>query len=293
MGNFINRGGAKDPPIKSGAKDLPVSPKDVNCAEIARAVLFDRNGTHHSNSNSNMNIHPALKVLEQIRSDAVEKRNMPFTSLIPSRRVIPAPSSLGGWDKQPDIEESTFEVIPQVLNVKCMQCPGSGPMTAFLRTKELCDKAAYMSTDIETKVCQEIVLCTNRLLKKDATKAVKAVEEALTHQLVIVRAVLEDQNCDSTCDKYAELQVMAAKAAECLLLYHKEGSGSELWRGGSLGHHPPTPGFFMLPGFLRQNLQSQQSQQCIRNVAIQETAYKYEMAQAEKCVMRAMAKKAQ
>jgi hypothetical protein len=267
----------------NNSKNAPVNPRDEACAVFARAALFpvsvDWDGTHHK-------IHPALEVLDKIRSDVIARKDTSFSSLFP-RRVMMVPSALGGmqWSGQPDIEESSVEVIPQVLMVKCMEC--SGPQKAFLRTKELSYQAS--STDIEKTTCHEIVLCTNRLLQSDASKAsliddrkdlppssLKPVEEALAHQLVKVRSILEDENSASTCEKYAALEVMATRAAECL--YQK--SGSEIRRGGSLR----PKGYSLLPGFLQQNLQSR----CIRAVATKETSHKFGAAEAKQCVQKAM-----
>jgi hypothetical protein len=270
--------------MSSDHKDPPVSPKDEACAVFARAALFpvsvDWDGTHH-------NIHPALEVLDKIRSDVIERKGTSFSSLFP-RRVMLVPSAQGGmkWSGQPDINESSVEVIPQVLQVTCMEC--LGPQKAFLRKKELSYQAS--STDIEKTICHEIVLCTNRLLQSDVSKAsslidgrkdlpassLKPVEEALAHQLVKVRSILEDASSVGTCEKYAALEVMATQAAECL--YQR--SGSEIRRGGSLR----PPGFSLLPGFLQQNLQSC----CIRAVATKETSYKFGDAEAKRCVQSAM-----
>jgi hypothetical protein len=102
-----------------------------------------------------------------------------------------------------------------------MECSKGVAGTAFVQTKQ-------NSFSSDTNICHEIVLCTNRHLQggykasgdssslldqwKDLPpRLLKAVEEALAHQL----SILHDQNFSSQknsnfsplCEQYAELEL--------------------------------------------------------------------------------------
>jgi hypothetical protein len=293
-----------DPTIKimsnNSDNDPPITRRDRECAAFARAALFpmivDWDGKHHA-------IYPALQVLEGIRKDAVNLFQTPFSALFP-RRVVLVPSASGmQWNGQPNIIDSSVEVIPDRLTIKCMECSKGDFRTAFVRSRQ----ASQYSSDTDAK-CHEIVLCTNRLLKgdikasKDSSsssslldqrkdlppRSLKAVEEALAHQLSIVRdqhfsaAPSPAQQTDSSpCQQYAELELRAAKVAECMF----EQKGSEVRRGSRL----LPPGFSWLPGELQQNLQHR----CIRSVATQATGREFGVPQGKQCVKQVLAAKRQ
>jgi hypothetical protein len=250
-------------------------------------MKVDWDGKHHA-------IYPALQVLEGIRKDAVNLFQTPFSALFP-RRVMLVPSKNGmQWNGQPDIIDSSVEVIPDKLTVKCMECSKGVAGTAFVRTKQ-------KSFSSDTNICHEIVLCTNRLLQGDykgsnessssslldqrkdlPPRSLKAVEEALAHQLSIVRdqhfsSSQKDSNVSPSCVQYAELELRAAEAAECMF----QQKGSEVRRGSRL----QPPGLSWLPGGLQRNLQHR----CVRAVAAEATGREFGVPQGKQCVKQALA----
>jgi hypothetical protein len=259
--------------------DPPVTPRDRACAVFARAALFplgvDWSGEHHV-------IHPALQALDLVRKDLVTQQSTPFSSLFPRRVMIVPSTTRSGivkWSGQPDIVDSSVEIIPNRMTVKCMECDSSyGTAKAFVRTKE----------DRDKNTCHEIVLCTNRLLQRDYSKSkdptlleqrrdlpprsLAAVEEALAHQIQKVRAQQYVDKDESPCEQLAALEVQAARAAECL--FQKQ--GTEIRRGSCL----KPPGFSLLPGFLQQTFRNR----CVRAVATQATAGEFGKEEGRKCV---------
>jgi hypothetical protein len=271
--------------------DPPVTPRDRACAAFARAALFplsvDWSGQHHA-------IYPALQALDLVRTDLVNERSTPFSALFPRRVMIvrsTTKSETVKWNGQPDIVDSSVEVIPNVLMVKCMECSDDdssyGTANAFVRTKEDRDKNA----------CHEIVLCTNRLLRRDYSKSkdpalleqqrdlpprsLAAVEEALAHQIQKVRAQQHVDKDESPCEQLAAVEVQAARLAECL--FQKQ--GTEIRRGSCL----KPPGFSLLPGFLQQNFRNR----CVRAVATQATAGEFGKAEGRKCVNKVLDRSSQ
>jgi hypothetical protein len=249
-------------------------------------MKVDWSGKHHA-------IYPALQALDLARKDALDQKKTPFSSLFPRRvMLVPLPNREMQWSGQPDIVESSVEVIPNMLTVKCIECSdevASKGTNAFVRTKQ-------QEVSGEKSVCHEIVLCTNRLLQSDYSKSsdptllaqrrdlpprsLMAVEEALAHQITKVRDQIMGKSDEgrSPCEQYAELEVRAARAAECL--YQQQ--GKEIRRGSCLR----PPGFSLLPGFLQQNLQAR----CVRAVATQATGREFGMAEGKTCVDQVMAK---
>lgn len=265
-------------------QDPPITSRDRACAVFARAALFpmkvDWSGKHHV-------IYPALQALDLTRKDALDKKNTPYSSLFP-RRVMLVPLSNGEmqWSGQPDIVDSSVEVIPNMLSVKCIECSEEVALkgsNSFIRTKE-------QKVSGEKSRCHEIVLCTNRLLKNDYNKSsdptlleqrrdlppssLASVEEALAHQMTKVRGLIMGGNdkAQSPCEQYAALEVQAAKAAECM--YQKQ--GKEIRKGSCLR----PVGFSLLPRLLQQNLQNR----CLRAVAAETTGREFGMAEGKKCV---------
>lgn len=252
--------------------------RDRACIVLARAVLFpvsiDWSGKHRG-------IRPALQALDLLRSDVVKEDNTPYSKLFP-RHVIVVPSASGGmqWNGQPDITDSSIEVIPEKLTVRCSQCQGEKPgVLAFTQVKEDRGKRLY----------HEIVLCTDRLLQSDYNKvadstlleqrrdlparSLSAVDEALANQITKLREkpAIEKKMGLSACEKLALLEIQAARMAECL--YQKE--GSEIHRGSALR----PVGFSLLPSSMQENFRKR----CTRIVASEATSREYKN-EGKKCV---------
>jgi hypothetical protein len=267
-------------------KQPPVTARDRACAVLARAALFpisvDWSGKHHA-------IRPALQALDLVRVNVTKADNLPFSKLFP-RHVIVVPSPSGGmqWNGQPDITESSIEVIPNKLTVRCMECgiekaPGA---KSFTQTKE----------DLAKNVYQEIVLCTDRLLQSDYNKvsdptlleqrrdlpprSLAIVEEELAHQISkIHQQFIVDKNTNmSACEKLATLELHAARMAECL--YRKE--GTEIHRGSALR----PLGFSLLPRSLQEDFRSR----CARVVAVEATSREFGNKEGKKCVSAVLEK---
>ena len=157
-------------------------------------MKVDWSGKHHT-------IYPALQALDLVRKDALDKKKTPFSSLFPRRvMLVPLPTGDMQWSGQPDIVDSSVEVIPNMLSVKCIQCSEetvAKGTKAFTRTKE-------QEISGQKSICHEIVLCTNRLLQSDYSKSsdptlleqrrdlpprsLQVVEEALAHQVTKVQS---------------------------------------------------------------------------------------------------------
>jgi len=265
-------------PQRDQQSTLPPTRRDRACAVLARAALFpisvDWSGKHHA-------IRPALHALDLVRSDIVEAEKTPYSKLFP-RDVIVVPSQSGGmqWNGQPEIRDSTVEVIPEKLTVRCMECRNENPgIKAYIQRKENHPKAVY----------DEIVLCTNRLLQSDYNKvedpslleqrrdlppsSLRAVEEVLAHQITKLRgkAAVEKEKGISPCEKLAKLEIQAARMAECF--YQKE--AGEVHRGSALR----PPGFSLLPRSMQDNFRNR----CARAIAIEATSLEFKR-EGKKCV---------
>ncbi len=194
--------------------------------------------------------------------------------------VVPSPSGGMQWNGQPDITDSSIEVIPNRLGVKCIECGTHKPgRKAFIERKE----------DTARKLYHEIVLCADRLLQSDyyrvsdstlleqrrdlPHRSLAAVEEALAHQITKIQqqpTIMEDSS-SSSCEKLAMLEVNASRMAECLY----QTSGNELYRGSALR----PLGFSLLPRSLQENFQSR----CVRVVAGEATSREFPN-DGKKCV---------
>lgn len=246
-----------------------VAIRDRACAVLARAALFpisvDWSGKHHA-------IRPALHMLDLIRSDVVAAEGTPYSKLFP-RKVIVVPSSSGGmqWNGQPEIMGTSVEVIPDKLKVSCKHCAKEKPgVIAFTESKRHIGN-----------VYEEIVLCTDRLLKSDYDKvadptlleqrrdlpprSLRVVEETLAHQLTKLREerTIPREPAMSDCERLALLEIHAARMAECL--YRRD--GGEVFKGSALR----PLGFSLLPRSLQGNFRNR----CVRSVATKATAFEY------------------
>jgi hypothetical protein len=254
------------------------SQRDRDCAFLARAVLFplriNRDGTHPT-------IFPAVEALNILRTDAMAAN--PYrvaSSFFPPRVVVVRASAENDgrvqWNGMPDISKSdaSFDVVPGIISVRCMECAKYQPgVKAFVQKAEK---------------GREIVLCSDRVLKKDYThenvtdlpkQSLVVVEEVLSHQVTKIGTAVKFENdktanasCDpATCQGLATAEILAARVSEC---YYAK-AGKEVKRGSGL----PT-GYSLLPGLLRKSLR----EGCIRSVATKATEKDFAKGQGKKCV---------
>jgi hypothetical protein len=276
--------------------------QDKACAVLVREALFplqkDWKAQHH------VAIHPALDVLDKIRRDLVTIRDTPFSNLFPRKvMLVPVSGSAGRemqWNGQPDIlDDINVEVVPDVLSVQCRQCPINdvkNGIKAYLNNNTTTSKFSdYTNPGLE------LVVCSNAVLQKDydkfaarenaetlleqrrdlPTRSLQIVEETLAHELTklqvnsdtsdIERPFLQPPKND--CHKYAEMELLAARAAECLY----EHRGTEIRKGSNL---KPSVGFSLLSQSKRQDYISR----CAQQVAIRDTSRVYGRNEATKCV---------
>ena len=263
----------------------PPTHRDNDVAQMARQALFpkkiNRDGTHST-------IFPAVQALTRLREGMMERnRNLALSSIFPRRVVVVKEIGQDTLTSngQPDIDErdASFQVIPDMLSVKCMECDSIIPKQV----------QAYLLSG-ETEKEQEIVLCSNRLVKSDykpsttesssfldiPPRSYAAVEEALAHQVTLVANQLQHQHDHSSqrnlsCTEMAASELKAARAAECFY----ETSETKVKRGSCL----PT-GYSMLPTFLQTKLMNR----CLRTVATRAVAEQFGAEKGNECVDQAM-----
>lgn len=262
-----------------------VTTRDRACAVFARAALFpmsvDWSGKHHA-------IRPALQALDLVRDNVIKADNLPFSKLFP-RHVIVVPSPSGGmqWNGQPDIVDSSVEVIPNKLTVRCVEC-GTQRTTGE-------NSFAQNKVDIAKNVYYEIVLCTDRLLQSDYDKvsdptlleqrrdlpprSLKKIEEELAHQITKFhqQSIFDKNSQLSACERLATFELHAARMAECL--YRKE--GSEIHRGSALR----PLGFSLLPRSMQEDFRNR----CARAVAEEATSRQFGK-EGKQCVAAVLGK---
>ena len=230
------------------SEDPPSTEQDRFCAQLARSALFpltvDWDGAHHK-------FFPALEALERLRKNLLDAEpNQALSKVYPKRVVVV--KAIGSdqlqWNGQPDVQDdSSFQVIPDKLNVKCMQCPD--------------DRLAYLRNQNEIVVCSNNVIhepIPERLQQRDLPpKSLQAVEEALAHQISCYDGISEA----TTCEKLAALELRAAEFGEC----YYGSSKQQVRRGSGL-----PPGYSWLPfkGYLKSA--------CVKKVAARETCREYE-----------------
>jgi hypothetical protein len=263
--------------------------KDQDCAFLARDALFplkiQRDGSHPT-------LFPAAEAAARLREAAMRReKDRADSSFYPRGIVVVHNVNTGElqWNGQPDIQaDASISVIPRLLSVRACVC-GSDPTTkakgdAYVQRKPKSDE-------------REIILCSDRLLKKDYNRAkvlpdetpqsVVAVETALAHQMTIIGDQLaqsSQQNATPTtsCATLAAQQVQAARAAECYYSAVKGvwgQSASEVKRGPHLGH----AGYSWYPAALRNALQDR----CVRAVALKDTVCD-KPGEARRCVEQAL-----
>jgi len=259
--------------------------RDSDVAQMARQALFpkkiNRDGTHST-------ILPAVQALTRLREGAMTTNpNLAISSIFPKGVVVVKEIGLGTLTSngQPDIDEkdASFQVIPGMLSVKCMECDNVIPKHV----------QAYLSSGND-KVQKMIILCSNRLVKSDykpsttesssfldiPPRSYIAIEEALAHQVTLVANQMEHNNNNSSarkvsCTEMAACELKAARAAECF--YEK--SETEVRRGSCL-----PLGYSLLPTFLQTNLMNR----CIRSVATRAVAEQFGTEEGKQCVDQVM-----
>lgn len=291
--------------------------RDQACAFLARAALFpnrvDWSGKQHRR------IQPAVQQLDQLRHSILEQEDetISFSKLFPRHvLVVPAPNGDGmQWTGQPDLKDSTVEVIPQHLVVRAQTCSDSSTRTSF--TRSILDSTKQQQPK---QIMREIVLCSNRLLQSDYDKStdptlvkartdvpprsLAAVEQGLARELYKIRKYYQKDNdstksssssskpaVPSSCPDFARLEYEATLVAECL--YQKEESESKTNNSRSSSSSSKAEvyrgRFLQPPGFslLSTSLQGRLRHQCAAKVARETTAQVYGPKVASKCVQEA------
>lgn len=273
----------------SNRKHTQIHPA-LNALDRLRTELVDKRPSTMSYSN----VFPR-GVLVVTKSDALGTDADTHDS---SNHQIQTSNGAMEYNGQPDVNESnaTVEVIPDILTVKCMQCDKFRPSSseaaaAFVRTK----------TNPYTKETQhELVVCSDRVLKKDyfyysrtnhtvgsgrredlPAKSLKTVEEALSRQITNL-TVNSDGNgnqgatqatpavaysslteaSQKPCEEHAARELLAARAAECLLVR----TNDEVRMGSAL--RPSSAFLFsMLPSSIQRNF----ADRCVQKVATKHT----------------------
>jgi hypothetical protein len=309
--------------------DPPITAHDRNCALFVRGALFPRKvdwgdgtrGGHHR-------IHPALDALDRIRDQLVQTIGTPFSTLFP-RGVILVPSPMGSvdnppqrmqWNGQPNIREynggtnddqddssSTVEVIPNVLTIKCMECPSHqihDGVKAYFRMKE----TGRTNTTVHASTMeQQLIVCSNRVLQKDyyhthrfddmqrndhrgllleertdlPSQSMMVVEEVLAHELSKL-TVTASPATSAVGSSSAVLQPPQPATMDCSDYARIEGlaaklaecmyetEGKEIRMGSSL--QPRVGGSFSwLPTSIQKDFQNR----CMKEVATQYTSRAY------------------
>jgi hypothetical protein len=285
--------------MSSSTGSVPTQ-KDLDCASLARDAVFplkvQRDGSHPQQF-------PASEAVARVRDAAMEYHSDRADSSFFPRGIVvvhDVNDQTLQWNGQPDINnaDASVSIIPKLLSVRCQMC-GDG-REAFVRRK---------ANDQQER---EIVLCTDKLLKKDYSpskfsqgettpaQSLVAVETALAHHVTKIGVQVEKElqeppgsitsksntTTTTSCPDLAAMEVLAARAAEC---YYSQTKGvwgqkaAEIKCGPALGH----PGYSLYPQFIQSMLQDK----CVRAVAIDATAREYKKAQARTCVNQAMAKK--
>jgi len=258
--------------------DPPSTPKDRNCATLARAALFP---LRVSRDGHRPTLFPALEALTKLRFESmVANPDVSHANFFPQRVIVVrpvagnyAPDELQ-WNGQPDIDDATatFDVVPRMISVRCMECssmtlPSNVPQNSKSFVRPLQSGLTRQERGEGSEKKREIVLCTNRLLKKDydedkikkqefPQKSLAAVEEALareitkmTDKLKVDRGEIQGGSISK-----AHSEVVAAFAAECYFNRH----GKEVKKGSQM-----QAGYSVLP----PPLQHWARNRCVRSVA--------------------------
>ena len=302
----------------SSSSSNPPTQKDLDCAFLARDVLFplkiQRDGSHPQQF-------PASEAVARVRDAAMaHDEDRAASSFFPRGIVVvhnntttsSSSNTLNNelqWNGQPDIDTTTasVSVIPQLLSVRACVCGDRETRDAYI--VESSPKHAYSSNNKGRE--REIVLCSDKLMKKDyhpsksmpeqTPQSLVAVETALAHQVTKVGLLMDrerrtaDASSSLSCSDVAAMEVQAARAAEC---YYRQTKGifgqnhrshrgpavtTETKRGPALGH----AGFSWYPTRVQTWLQ----ERCIRAVATRAaTVACPTRREASSCVASAMRK---
>ncbi|MGK3735131.1 MAG: hypothetical protein ACI90V_001971, partial [Bacillariaceae sp.] len=179
---------------KNKHDDPIITTIDRNCAIFVRDVLFPlrRDWGSGRNHRQHSTIHPALYALDRLRTDLIEKRNTTSYSVIFPRGVLLVPKTSATtsstidsnnsnsnnttnmeWNGQPNIVESTIEVIPNILSVKCVRCDAYNNNNNNKYTPSSANSKAFMRQITKPESIggglqqHELVVCSDRILQKD------------------------------------------------------------------------------------------------------------------------------
>lgn len=258
--------------------DPPSTPRDRNCAALARAALFP---LRVSRDGHRPTLFPALEALTKLRVESmVSNPNVSHANFFPQRVIVVravagnfAPDELQ-WNGQPDIDDATatFNVVPRMISIKCMECnsislPPNVPKDAKSYVRPSLTGHTRQERGEGSEKKREIVLCTNRLLQRDydedkvrklefPQKSLATVEEVLAREVTKMRDSLKVDRGElqEGSISRAHSEVVAALAAECYFNRH----GKEVKKGSQL-----QMGYSMLPS----PLQHWARNRCVRSVA--------------------------
>ncbi|OEU14557.1 hypothetical protein FRACYDRAFT_241104 [Fragilariopsis cylindrus CCMP1102] len=287
----------------AGSDDDPIiTTLDRNCATFVRDILFPLRrdwGSGH-NHRQHSTIHPALYALDRLRTDLIEKRNttMSYSGIFP-RGVLLVPNKTSSattngsstvdnnnhnnnhgsmeWNGQPNIVESTVEVIPNVLSVKCVRCDAYSPNNNTSRKytpSSANNSKAFMrqirmtpeSTGGGGGVQHELVVCSDRILQNDYYRQFGGGsgndESSLLKEQPQQRR--EDMPIQSTraIEETLIREITKLKVSECMLLRNQK----ETRMGSAL-----KPSSLFLFSMLPTGIQHNFVHRCIQSVAIKYT----------------------
>jgi Peptidase M76 family len=244
------------PPSSSVARSAD---QDRECANLARAALFPKRMHRDVADASHF---PALLQLDLLRNQILSTTpSASISSVFPRHVVVVRNLADGGtqWNGEPDLETGNkFHILPDRLSVTCSSSICNEFLTGSNKSQRAFRRVAPSGEE-------EIVLCSDRILKSDSNdkryqgvakelppQSYQAVEEVLAHQLVQVRHQ-DDTN-------KAQVELQAAKAAECYFSRHSYDGKAQVKKGSRL-----QTGYSLLPGYI----QSWSMKKCLSAVAME------------------------
>ena len=230
--------------------------QDRICASLARSSLFPKRMHRDSADDSHF---PALLQLDLLRDSCLQSlTNATISSVFPRHVVVVRNLADGGmqWNGEPDFDTPasvSFSVIPNYVSVRC-----TSDCDKYLTSKSQRAFQQQSHDKILGGASTEIVLCSDRILKKDSLdasykgvakelppKSFQAVEEVLAHELVKVRLNSKNSSSSDNLEK-ANVQVEAARAAECYFSRHNYDDKKQIKKGSRL-----QTGYSWLPAYLQ------------------------------------------